>query len=125
MAKEIKHLQAPWLETWVDGTTIQSSFSGREGLDFIASGFAWQFHENFLSLLEKLVRASRESPNIINKYCANLLNECLIDLFLWGEGFSGGRLDQCIERSDSLKSAILGFIATGAKIMVNGQFFYS
>jgi len=120
MSEEPKHLHVPWLETWVDGTTIQTSFSGRHSPDLIASGFTWQFFENCLSLLRKLIRASRESSKFINKKETNLLNECLIDLFLWGEGFSGGRLDKCIERSDSLKSAILGFIGAIAKVVVNG-----
>lgn len=50
-----------------------------------------------------------------------LLNEVLVDLFLWGEGFSGGRLDKVVERSDSLKSAILGFLSNIVKTILDGE----
>ncbi|TVY76035.1 hypothetical protein LSUE1_G007787 [Lachnellula suecica] len=104
------------LEQWIDGTSVESTFSEQEGYDVTASGFAWHLYESCLKLLNNIIRLDGQTTNLETKP----LKECLSRLFLWGEGFGGGQLDTVIQRSDALKSTILQFIAAIAKILLDG-----
>jgi hypothetical protein len=100
-AIDIRKGEIRLLEQWIDGTSLESTLSEREGWDVTASGFAWHIYQTCLKLLKNIIQTSKDTGGHTD-FKSRPLKKCLSRLFLWGEGFGGGQLDKIIQRSDAL-----------------------
>jgi hypothetical protein len=66
---------------------------------------AWQLYGGCLNLFAYLCRSHEEDKNA-------MLREELMRLYLWGEGFSDGRLDKSLKCSDELRRTVLELLCS-------------
>jgi hypothetical protein len=88
-------------------------------LEFPVHRLPWQLHQQAIGLFAELsffLPLSRE----LRDYGNDLRDE-LARLFLWGESFSDGRLDDILADSTELRGVILELCATICKILIEGM----
>jgi hypothetical protein len=102
-----------WLKSWIDGTVTQQVDSSA-----ITSGINWQLYDTSLTVLKYLVKRTGKVPK---PWCKYELSHSLTKLFLWAEGYDGGRLDKVIQRSECLGNTILEFLTNIARLVVEGK----
>jgi hypothetical protein len=80
---------------------------------------AWQLHQQSISLFVELSSFLAGSAQL--RDYENDLREDLGRLFLWGESFGDGRLDDILADSDELRIAILELCTTISKVLIEGE----
>lgn len=104
---------------WIDGSTIHRSRDTEDG--GAAAGFAWTLYDLDLKLLTRLIPIiSRELPTISRKD-TKTLKQSLGNLFLWGDGFRDGMLENVTLESDDLKETILELLARIGKLLIYSE----
>lgn len=100
-----------FLEEWLDGSTIQSFAQPKDPKKEAAgSGFVRLLYETVLAFFSRLVSYTPRT-----KDCAvwtKTLKADVGSLYLWGECYEGGELDQILADSDDLRNIILELLAT-------------
>lgn len=111
-----------FLEEWIDGTSIQRTPAEDVGEENAGPniGFAWNLYQQTLNLFAKLLPLipggnNRRQPKIV-------LKETLGKFFLWGDGFSDGRLEAVLEESEDLKASIISELAAIGRILISGKY---
>jgi hypothetical protein len=104
---------------WIDGATIhRSRDAGHEGA---AAGFAWTLYDLDLKLLTNLVPiVSRDLPTTSRKDIKTL-KQSLGNLFLWGDGFRDGMLENVLEESDDLKETLVASLIGIARLLIYSE----
>lgn len=88
-------------------------------LAFPIHRLAWQLHQQSISLFAELSSFLAGSAQL--RDYENDLREDLGRLFLWGESFGDGRLDDILADSDELRIAILELCTTIIKVLIEGE----
>ena len=103
---------------WLDGATIlRSRDAGNEAED-AAAGFTWTLYDLNLRLLTNLIPVvSRDIPTTSCKDI-KILRQSLGNLFLWGDGFRDGVLENVLEESEDLKKTVLALFVGIAKLLI-------
>lgn len=81
---------------------------------------AWELHQQSIGLFAELSGFLASSPQL--RDYENDLQDDLGRLFLWGESFADGRLDDILAGSAELRVAILELCTTISKVLVEGGF---
>jgi hypothetical protein len=80
---------------------------------------AWQLHQESIGLFVELSGFLAGSVQL-HDY-ENDLQDDLGRLFLWGESFGGGRLDNILAGSAELRVAVLELSTTISKALIEGE----
>lgn len=109
-----------FLREWIDGATIQKLGGDCDSEDGtgVETGFAWNLYDNTLKLLSILVPVN--SPKV-SKKDARSLRELVGKLFLWGDGFRDGRLENVLHESDDLKETVVGELTRIGNILISSK----
>jgi hypothetical protein len=101
---------------WIDGATIHRSRDAED--EGAAAGFAWTLYDLDLKLLTILVPiVSRDLPTTSRKDIKSL-KQSLGNLFLWGDGFRDGMLENVLEESDDLKETLVASLVGIARLLI-------
>jgi hypothetical protein len=101
---------------WIDGATIYRSRDAED--EGASAGFAWTLYDLDLKLLTNLVPiVSRDLPTTSRKDIKSL-KQSLGNLFLWGDGFRDGLLENVLEESDDLKETLLASLVGIARLLI-------
>jgi hypothetical protein len=104
---------------WIDGATIHRSRDAE--VEGAAAGFAWTLHDLDFKLLTNLVPiVSRDLPTVSRKDIKTL-KQSLGDLFLWGDGFRDGMLENVLEESDDLKETLVASLVGIARLLIYSE----
>jgi hypothetical protein len=107
---------------WIDGSTVYRSGDAED--EGAAAGFAWTLYDLDLKLLTRLIPiASRDLPTISRKDI-NTLKQSLGNLFLWGDGFRDGMLENVMEESDDLKETLVDLLVRIARLLISSESSY-
>jgi hypothetical protein len=87
-------------------------------LAFPIHRLAWQLYQESISLFAELSGFLAGSAQL--RDYENDLRDDLGRLFLWGESFGGGRLDDILADSDELRITILELCTTVSKVLIEG-----
>jgi len=104
---------------WIDGATIHRSGDGEE--DGSSSGFAWTLYDLDLRILTKLVPIFSNDFHRISRKDVRNLKQSLGDLFLWGDGFRDGRLEEVVEESDDLEETLVSSLVRIGRLLISGE----
>jgi hypothetical protein len=107
---------------WIDGTTIHRLRNPED--EGAAVGFAWTLYDLDLKLLKTLIPVvSKDLPNISHKDIKTL-KQSLGNLFLWGDGFRDGMLENILEESDDLKETLVDLLVEIARLLISRESSY-
>jgi hypothetical protein len=81
---------------------------------------AWELHQQSIGLFAELSGFLASSPQL--RDYENDLQDDLGRLFLWGESFGDGRLDDILADNAELRIALLELCTTISKVLVEGEF---
>lgn len=95
------------MEEWIDGSSVhrESDDVGEENTE----AFAWVLYQQTLHLFAGLLPFAPDDDG--SQQHKKTLKDALGKLFLWGDGFSGGRLEVVLEECDDLKVSIISGLA--------------
>jgi hypothetical protein len=103
------------VEAWIDGATIRTN----EGGHGTTVGFAWNLYDQVFevfTVLVPLVSKGRSSAQSTKH--EKSLKDSLGKLFLWGDGFRDGGLENTLETSDDLKETVLETLVAMGKTLI-------
>jgi hypothetical protein len=105
---------------WIDGATIQTTSENVDGKDSQAStGFAWSLYHHTLELFSQLFPLIFAGSGAgVNRHREKSFKRSLGMLFLWGDGFRGGKLESVLEESDGLRETVIESLAAIGKILL-------
>jgi hypothetical protein len=107
---------------WIDGATIYRSKDPED--EGAAAGFAWTLYDLDLKLLTRVIPIiSRDLPTISHKDI-KILKLSLGNLFLWGDGFRDGMLENVLEESDDLKETLVDLLVEIARLLISSESSY-
>lgn len=110
-----------YLKEWIDGATIQKisgNCDGEEAAETVDTGFAWALYDHILKLLSILV--TLDSPKL-SKKDARSLKDLVGKLFLWGDGFREGNLENILDCADDLRETVVGLLAGIGNILTTSK----
>ena len=103
------------LQRWLDSSTTTKR-SGRG--DEYSEGFAERLYHLCLGTLREICRHEMESPS---STLDNLkLKEEVAKLYLWGESFGPGELDEALQHLDDLREDVLELLGQIGKLLLRG-----
>jgi len=106
------------VEEWLDGATVQTAVG--ENDNSTASGFTWNLYDQVLKLFTVLVPLiPPKRSSLRSKKQQKLLKDSLGKLFLWGDVFRDGRLQNILDKSDDLKEEIIDNLAAIGNILTS------
>ncbi|KAH7351162.1 hypothetical protein BKA65DRAFT_593972 [Rhexocercosporidium sp. MPI-PUGE-AT-0058] len=108
---------------WIDGTAIQKTtdITGDKASQEHA-GFAWSLYHHTLELFSLLLLPTLAHvvtftpPN--DKQGEKSFKKSLGRFYLWGGGFSGGKLESVLDESESLREIVVESLAAIGKILL-------
>ncbi len=104
---------------WIDVATIYRSRDPED--EGAAAGFAWTLYDLDLKLLTRLIPiVSRDLPTISRKDI-KALKHSLGNLFLWGDGFRDGMLENVLGESDDLKETLVDLLVRIARLLISSE----
>jgi hypothetical protein len=108
------------LTEWIDGATIQTTAENGDGeASEDSTGFAWDLYHHTLELFSLLIPLILARPGLCNnREHEKSLKGSLGRLFLWGDGFRGGKLETVLHESENLRESIIESLAAIAKILL-------
>jgi hypothetical protein len=104
---------------WIDGATVHRPTDAEE--EGVSAGFAWTLYDLDLKLLTRLIPIiSRDLP-IISRRNIKSLKQSLGNLFLWGDGFRDGRLENVLEESSDLKETLVASLVGIGRLLISSE----
>jgi hypothetical protein len=105
---------------WIDGMTVQTIGENIGGRSSQAStGFAWSPYHHTLELFSLLFPLTLAwSGSSYNIQREKVFKKSLGKLFLWGDGFRGGKLEIVLDESENLRENVIECLVTIAKILL-------
>ncbi|KAG4432689.1 hypothetical protein IFR05_011838 [Cadophora sp. M221] len=111
------------LAGWIDGTAVQKTTDSLgDKATQEHTGFAWSLYHHTLELFSLLLLptlahvATFTSP--FDKQGEKSIKKSLGRLYLWGGGFSGGKLESVLDESESLRETAVESLAAIGKILL-------
>ncbi|KAL5321570.1 hypothetical protein ACEPPN_009530 [Leptodophora sp. 'Broadleaf-Isolate-01'] len=111
------------LAGWIDGTAIQKTTDSHgDNASQEHTGFAWSLYHHTLELfslllLPTLAHVATFTPPY-EKQGEKSFKKSLGRLYLWGGGFSGGKLESVLDESESLRGTVVESLAAIGKILL-------
>ncbi|KAL3418590.1 hypothetical protein PVAG01_10306 [Phlyctema vagabunda] len=98
------------LQEWVDNTPVPSSENGPGSAAQSSIGFVWGLYQHTLKIF-----------SFLNTGDDKLFKRSLGKLFLWGDSFRDGKLDNVLDESDNLKGAVVASLVGIGKVLLHKQ----
>lgn len=122
-AKRINRVdeRGQWVHQWLGLDSLTKPALPQHIIQDADEGFAARLYVSCLRTLQQLYRRERDySPP---KQRAHVLKEELGKLYLWGEHFGAGELDEALTQSDDLKENVIELLSGIGKSMLKGKIF--
>lgn len=114
------------LAGWIDGTAIQRrADDDSDKTSQEHAGFAWSLYQHTLELfslllLPTLANVATLTPSH-DKQAEKSIKKSLGRLFLWGGGFSGGKLESVLDESESLRETVVESLTAIGTILISSK----